>query len=91
MLYFSKIIRSLPYLSILLTRISIIQARHCSQYLQKPYETLFSQRELRMEIKLLEKISVDTDVANQAVIRYSALVRYCKKYGSVMGQYLTYS
>jgi hypothetical protein len=56
----------------------------------KTYETLFSRCELHMEIKLLEKTSVGTDVVNQTIIIYSALVRYCRKYGSVMGQYLTY-
>jgi hypothetical protein len=56
----------------------------------KTYETLSSQCELHVEIKLLEKISVDTDVKNQTIIRYSALVRCCRKYGSVMGHYLTF-
>jgi len=38
-----------------------------------------------MQVKSLGTIGVDFDVIDQLVIRYSALVRYWRKNGTIMG------
>jgi hypothetical protein len=42
-------------------------------------------------MKLLRIISVGFDVTDQLLIRFSALVRYWKKNGSTLKQYISYS
>ena len=39
---------------------------------------------------LLSTISVDSDVTGQPMITYSAFVKYLRKSGNVMGQYISY-
>jgi hypothetical protein len=42
-------------------------------------------------MKLLEIIGVGFDVTDQLLIRYLAFVRYWRKNGSTMRQYISYS
>jgi hypothetical protein len=42
-------------------------------------------------MKLLGIISVGFDVTDQLLIRFSALVRYWRKNGSTMRQYISYA
>jgi hypothetical protein len=41
-------------------------------------------------MKLLGIINVDSDVIDQLLIRFSAFVRYWRKNGSTMRQYISY-
>jgi hypothetical protein len=43
-----------------------------------------------MKTRILGIISVDFDVINQMLLRYSALVRHWRKIRSRMGQYINY-
>jgi hypothetical protein len=43
-----------------------------------------------MQIKLLGITNVDFDVIGQLLIRSSISVRYCRKDGSILAQYISY-
>jgi hypothetical protein len=43
-----------------------------------------------MSTKLMGIISVDLSITDQLMIRYSVFVRYWRKFGSIMGQYISY-
>jgi hypothetical protein len=64
--------------------IIIIVEYHCYQLHTKFYRVSSST-------KLLGMISVGFDVTDQLLIRFSALVRYWRKNGSTMRQYISYS
>jgi hypothetical protein len=42
-------------------------------------------------MKLLGIINVGSDIIDQLQIRFSAFVRYCRKNGSTIRQYVSYS
>jgi hypothetical protein len=51
---------------------------------------VIKQTVLVIETKLLGIISVDFDIIDWLLIRYSPFVRYWRKNGSVLGHYITY-
>jgi hypothetical protein len=56
--------------------IVILEEYHCYQQHIKCYLILLSQGQLHTKTKLLGIISVDIDVTDQVLIRYSTLIRY---------------
>jgi uncharacterized protein YdcH (DUF465 family) len=52
---------------------------------------LLSRLSLRMQMKLLGNINVGSVIIDQLLIRFSAFVRYWRKNGSTMRQYISYS
>jgi hypothetical protein len=68
---------------------TVIVGYHCYQLHAKCYPISFSQGKKPTLMKLLRIISVGFDVTDNLLSRFSAFVRYWRKNGSTMRQYIS--